>query len=218
MQWSKRSCTAAQEEKSILLYFVVVAICQITEFWWICDNWGCVCIVLRASCEGWDRRPPSSSSLLDSGVYVCNLSSPFPSDQYYLISDTVTFVATALVCLHDVSLMYACCEKCSWSWGRSALTMHMVQVMFSPVSVRYEVVLAGRNRSWEVHVHRSPSSKETRRGWPFVSSLTRRTEENAYTIYQTLSTMALSSAEYYPHQHITIITNPSEPCNLTIRG
>jgi hypothetical protein len=138
---------------------------------------------------------------LDSEVYVCNLSSPFPSDQYYLISDTVTFVVTALVCLHDVSLMYACCEKCSWSWGRSALTMHMVQVMFSPVSVKYEVVLAGRNRSWEVHVHRLPSPKETRRGRPFVSSLTRCTEENAHTIYQTSSTTAPASTKHHQRQH-----------------
>jgi hypothetical protein len=43
-----------------------------------------------------------------------------------------TLVATALVCLHDVSLMYACCGKCSWSEGRSARTTHVAHVVFSP--------------------------------------------------------------------------------------
>jgi hypothetical protein len=38
--------------------------------------------------------------------------------------------------------------------------------------VRYAVLLAGRNQSGEVHVHRLSSPKGTRRGRPSVSSLT----------------------------------------------
>jgi hypothetical protein len=44
----------------------------------------------------------------------------------------ITLVATALVCLHDVSLMYACCGKCLWSGGRSARTTHVAHVVSSP--------------------------------------------------------------------------------------
>jgi hypothetical protein len=29
----------------------------------------------------------------------------------------IALVTTALVCLHDVSLMYACCGKCLWIEG-----------------------------------------------------------------------------------------------------
>ena len=42
--------------------------------------------------------------------------------------------------------------------------------------VRYEAVLVGRDRSWEVHVHRPPSLKGTKGGRPSVSSVARRTE------------------------------------------
>jgi hypothetical protein len=43
-----------------------------------------------------------------------------------------TLVTTALVCLHDVSLMYACCGKYLWSGGRGARTTHVAHVMSLP--------------------------------------------------------------------------------------
>jgi hypothetical protein len=42
-----------------------------------------------------------------------------------------TLVATALVCLHDVFLMCACCGKCSWSSGLTIQWIdHMTCVAF----------------------------------------------------------------------------------------
>jgi hypothetical protein len=44
----------------------------------------------------------------------------------------IALVTTALVCLHDVSLMYTCCGKCLWIGGRSARTTPVAHVMSSP--------------------------------------------------------------------------------------
>jgi hypothetical protein len=66
--------------------------------------------------------------------------------------------------------------------------------------VRYTVLLAGRNQSGEVHVHKLSSPKGTRRGRSSVSSLTdaqKKNTENSIAICTTSLATELPSAQHH---------------------